>query len=226
MNDLSKWSLCISIWGQAKYPFILISQQKEINALASFKLWIPVRLNYPGHGRQGQQSQVEFLKTEEQLSSRSVFLFVGLWWGEDGLRAGATWNIKPCHSSSAQLSALSCSGSLSGVEVAAGMAQVWKKGSSAHSASLLRDTHSTSRLMEITASVLSMQHFLIWGLKVKLGLTKYSEGKRRASLEYGQKRTFFNCWKKHTEHGAVQNLQWKREAKWILQDCWKVSHWG
>lgn len=38
-----------------------------------------------------------------------------------------TWNIKPCHGSSAQPWALSCSGSLSGVEVAAGVAQVWKR---------------------------------------------------------------------------------------------------
>lgn len=65
-------------------------------------------------------------ESDMQLSPQSVFLCVGLCMG--GCPEGrGTWNIKPCHGGSAQLWALSCSGSLPGVEVAAGVAQVWKK---------------------------------------------------------------------------------------------------
>ena len=65
-------------------------------------------------------------EADVQLSSQSVFLFVGLCMG--GCPEGrGTWNIKPCHGGSAQLWALSCSGSLPGVEVAAGVVKVLKR---------------------------------------------------------------------------------------------------
>lgn len=85
--------------------------------------------------RQEEQSQVEHLKSlgdvalpwKRQTSSsplQSVFLCL-LVYGRCP-EATRSWNIKLCHGGSGQLWALSCSGSLPGVEVAAGM-QVWKK---------------------------------------------------------------------------------------------------
>lgn len=102
-----------------------------------FKLGNSVCLNYPGCVRQGQQSQVERLKSEEDVAlprqrqrccppPKVCFCLLGRVGG--GCPEGwGTWNIKPCHGSSAQLWALSRSGSLSGVEVAGGVAQVWKR---------------------------------------------------------------------------------------------------